>query len=87
MVLSTDLKSVTQHFFDYNVVRGKTYCAGKCSPCSTVYIVNEEQKIISSSAENIGRIAIKSIANMKAFILDFLYIYLEFVYDLFIENK
>ena len=56
--------------YDYNANPGKIGCVGKAMPHSQVIIVDDDKKVIQSSADHVGYLACLGDTNMKGYIND-----------------
>lgn len=56
--------------YDYNANPGKIGCVGKVMPHSQIIIVDDDRKVIQSSTDHMGYLAIMSDTNMKGYIND-----------------
>ncbi len=54
--------------YDYNKVPGLVYCVGRPTKNTELFIVDEDRKKITSSAQNLGLLACKGPINMKGYV-------------------
>lgn len=63
-------ESASVCMYDYNANPGKSNCVGKVMPYSKIIIVDDNRKVIQSSADHIGYLACMGDTNMKGYIND-----------------
>lgn len=61
-------ESASLCMYDYNANPGKDTCVGKAMPHSQIIIVDDDRKVIQSSADHMGYLACMGDTNMKGYI-------------------